>query len=338
MKYNWNNKEYELKNKITNLIVSFNDDKSNLSLLIKNLNAYDIINDSCDVFLFCALLNCEEVCTYWIKHGYKNRYFNDGKTTLYYLLTLVKNTKLINEVFIYWKLNDINFFKLYFENFEESNESNLMLLFYYMNNTICPCKMLIKENDIINYYFSIKNNRTCLCGECISKLVNNENHNCETIRNLFEEDKYIISFICQTIKCTSCLNYFLSKNSQQIKKLLCIHNKKLYFKVVYYYSNIKKDFGEFEDCIEYDDIKEDEKFYKCTSNVSHYYKENNWIKWCNYNSDMKDCCVCKLEMDKNLYINSKNDIDICTFNKREYLVNPKNCEENEIMYKLKNKN
>jgi len=337
MKYNWNNNEYELKNKIYNFIKSFNANKSNLSLLVKNLNPYDMINDSSDVFLFCALFNCEELCIYWLKNGYKNRYYNDGKTVLYYLLTLIRNSKLINEVFIYWKLNDVNFFKLFYDNFEESDGSNLMMLFYYMNNTICPCKMLIKDNDMVNYYFSIKNNRTCLCGECIIKLINNENHNCETIRTLFDNDKYIISFICQTIKCISCLNYFLSKNSHEVKKLLHIHHKKIYFKVIYYYSNIEKDYGEFEDCIEYENINENDKFYKCKSNVSHYYKEKNWIKWCNYNNDTKNCCVCKLEMDENLYINSKCDIDMCTYTKREYILNPKNFEENEFMYKLKSR-
>lgn len=335
MKYNWIDREYELKNKISILIHKGKDDKSNLSSFVKNLDPYEIINDSTDVFLFCALSNCEQLCIYWLKHGYKNRYYADGKTSLYYLLTLIRNNKLINEIFIYWKLNDINFFKLFYDNFEESNENHLMLLFYYMNNTICPCKMLIKDDDIVNYYFSIKNNRTCLCGECISKLINNKNHNCDSIRTLFEDNEYITSFICQTVKCISCLNYFLSKNTNSIKKLLHIHNKKIYFKVIFFYSNIKKENGEFEDCIEYENIKENDKFYKCTSNVSHYYKEQNWIKWCNYNDEVKNCCVCKLDMDDHLYINSKSDVDICTYNKREYFLNPKNFEETENMYKIK---
>jgi hypothetical protein len=333
MNYSWNDKEYTLKNKINILIDKFNNDKSNLSLLVENLDPYELVNDSTDVFLFCALMNCEEICIYWIKNGYKNRYYKDNKNTLYYLLTLIKSIRIINEVFIYWKLNDLNFFKLFYENFD-INENQLMLLYYYMNNKICPCKMLMNNSDILSYYYSLKNNKTCICGECINNLVNNEDHDCSAIRCLFQENKYIISYICQIINCKSCLNYFLCKNTLDIKKTLHINNKKVYFKVLFYYSKIIKENGDFEDCIEYDEINEGERFYKCTSNVPHYYKEINWIKWCNHSDDNKSCCVCKLKIDNNLYIKSEKDVDLYSYNKREYIKNItfNTSNENEKMY------
>lgn len=331
MKYNWINNEYNLKFKIITYIKKFKENECHLSLLVENLNPYDIINDSSDVFLYCALLNCEEICVYWVKNGYRNRYFKDNKCTLYYLLTIIKNIKIIDEVFIYWKLNDINFFKLFFENFDIS-DNQLMILFYYMNNSICPCKMMVNNHDMIGYLYTLKNDKSCLCGECIVKIVNNDKHDCITIRNIFENNKHIISFLCQIINCKSCLNYFLSKNTNDIKKILHINNRKLYFKVIYYRSVITKIHGTFEDCIDLDNINENEKFYKCTSNVPHYYKENNWLKWCNYNEHTKTCCVCKLEMNKKLCINSQDDKDFYSYIKRDYSIANKHNEEKDNMY------
>jgi len=325
-------KEYDLKQKIIFYVKKLYENESNMSLLLNNLDPYDLVNDYCDVFLYLALLNVEDVCIYWIKNGYKNRYFKNNKTTLYYLLTIIKNKNIINEFFIYWKLNKIYFFKLFYENYNY-DDHNIFVLFYYMNNNICPCKILHCNDNIIDFY-TLKSK--CICGECISKMVN-VNHNCDMVKSIIN-NKFIIGYACQIVDCVSCLNHFMSLNTINIKKFIEIYNRKVQYKVLFHYSEIKKEKGEFEDSIEMDNIDENEKFYKCTSNVPHYYKESNWIKWINYNKNDIKCCVCKLDIDNNLYINSKNENDThYTYIRRDRLMKINNVEEKDNMYMIQHK-
>lgn len=334
MNFKWNNYENDLKQKILFYVAQMKENESNMSLFLNNLDPYDLVNDYCDVFLYCASLNVENVCIYWIKNGYKNRYYKNNKTTLYYLLTTIKNKNIINEFFIYWKLNKTYFFKYFYDHFNY-DDHYIFILFYFMNNNICPCKIL-NNNDHLLDYFLLKSKASCVCGECIAKVVNT-NHNCDNIKSIIVEDKYIIGYVCQIIDCVSCLNHFLNKNTINIKKFIDIYNRKVQYKVLFYYSEIKKENGEFEDCIELENIENNEKFYKCTSNVSHYYKEKNWIKWINYNKNDNKCCVCRLDIDQNLYVNSDDKDVIYTYTRRDRLMkfNDSKIEENDKMFLTK---
>lgn len=319
MIFNWENNNDKIKNEI---LYKYN------ILKIKNINEYInydpymMISDY-DIFLFFAKLKFFEICIFWIKFGiYKNRYFKNGKSTLFYIINYIKNIKLIYEIFIYWNINQYYIDLLYYnENIDNYNE---ILIYYYLNNNICPCIIFKNEEHIKNALY-LKSSH--LCSDCIEIFLNN-NHDCNSLLNnkLFN-NKYIISFICQTINCNYCLNNFISKNVLSLKKKLIINNKsKNWINIVYYVDKIKNENGIFEDSIDIDNILENDKYYKCKSNVSHYYKYENWIRWSNYKNlkFCNECCICRAEMDGNLYINSENKNDLFYFNYKSYFQNLKN--------------
>lgn len=316
MKFEWSNLEYEEKSKIIDKIMDYKDDKIKFSEILY-IDPYFNIDECIDVFLFCAKLRLFDACVYWIKNGYKNRYFSDGKSTLYYLITFVKSTKIIYETLIFWKWNE-SYFKL-LKNTNDIEEYSMLLLYYYMKNDICPCKILRNNGENIRYYLSLKKNT--LCGNCIYYAIN-DNHDCESMKTIFKDDKYVNSFICQNVNCMTCTNEYFSKNTLNIKNMLHIHHRKIFLKIIYSCDKVVSRQGDYEDCIDLDTIEQKEKYFKCNSNVPHYYKDTNWIKWCNSkNKKMEKCCVCNLKMDNNIYINSKDYEEQYVVNSKEYFVN-----------------
>jgi len=298
MFFEWENEAIRIKNEI---LTKFNNGNKVKIIDFIIYDPYFLVDDNCDIFLFFMKLKYFDVCLYWIKYGYYvNRYFQSGKSTLYYILNYCKNSKIIYELFIYWKFNQDYVDQLYFNEHVENYYD--ILVYYYLNNNICPT-VLFKEPEMIKNSLFIKNKH--ICSECIDILINN-NHKCETKLDIFE-NKFVIGYICQSINCNSCLNNFIEKNSIGIKKKMFITNKsKSWMNIVFDVNMIKSCNGDYEDSIDMENINHNEKFYKCTSKVPHYFKYENWIQWSNQKNTVFEnkCCTCKLDMENTLYINN----------------------------------
>jgi len=273
--------------------------------------------DNCyDLFLLFAKLKLWDVCVYFIKSKkYNNRYFSNGKSTLYYLITTIQNVKLLYEVFIYWKWNSADF--ELFEKYHPVENYYDILLYYYLNNNVCPC-VIFKDAEIIKNCLLFKKFKH-LCNDCLNVFINS-NHSC-SIQKLesVTQNPEIVKYCCLHLNCNNCLNHFVSINQLPLKRKLVISKKtKTWNAVIYSATKLQCVGGDFEDSIDIDNIQPNEKYYKCTSSIPHYFKYENWILWSNQkNTPFYDsCCICKLKMDCNLYINHTGETEEIYYNNR----------------------
>lgn len=313
MNFAWSTEQFKIKNEIVHKATVL---KMKKVCDFMHYDPYLLVDNCYDVFLLFAKLKLVDVCIYFIKSKkYNNRYFSNGKSTLYYLITSIQNIKILYEIFIYWKLNSFYFELL--EQYHAIENFFDILIYYYLNNNVCPC-VIYKDSEIIKNCLLFKNFKH-MCHDCLNIFINT-NHTCtfKTMKSI-TTNNYVIQYICQNLNCNDCLNHFMNMNSLPLIKKLVVNKKiKTWNDVIFSAVKIKCAVGEFEDSIDIDTIATNEKYYKCTSLVPHYYKYENWIAWSNQKnvSFYDQCCICKLKMDNHLYINNENNNDEMYFKNR----------------------